>query len=153
MAKTKYLNQAAMAKELQISLTTLQNWKRRGCPFELEGRQVLFKVSKVKTWLEDYEKNKSQNTEEFVNARSKREKYKAALAELEYLEKADLLVPVEQIEREAEDLYQQYRDRMLNIVVRASKKLLGETNEFKFRQVLKEEIESAIKKFILKLAK
>jgi flagellar biosynthesis/type III secretory pathway protein FliH len=79
-------------------------------------------------------------------AKAKRESFKADMAELEFKVKQGKLIDVEQMEKEAEDLYRRYRDRMLNVVIRASKKLLGETNEFKFRQVLKSEIENAIKK-------
>ncbi|MCP4989351.1 MAG: hypothetical protein GY928_25830 [Colwellia sp.] len=82
---------------------------------------------------------------EFNKAKARREKSKADLAELEYKEKAGKLIPVNQVEKEAEDLYRRYRDQMLNVVVRATKKLLGETSEFKFRKDLKKEIENAIK--------
>ncbi len=85
------------------------------------------------------------HTVEFNKAKARREKSKADLAELEYNEKAGLLISVETVEREAESLYRQYRDQMLNVVIRATKKLLGETDEFKFRKVLKIEIENAIK--------
>lgn len=141
--KTKYLNQAAMAKELHISLTTLQNWRRKGCPCKSENGQILFELKTVQKWRQEHKEKKLENSKEYRKARAKRERYKANLAELEYQEKAGLLVPVAQVEKEAEDLYRNYRDRMLNVVIRASKKLLGETNEFKFRQVLKNEIESA----------
>lgn len=88
----------------------------------------------------------TNHTVEYNKAKARREKSKADLAELEFKEKAGLLVSVEQVEREAEDLYRRYRDQMLNVVIRATKKLLGETSEFKFRKVLKVEIENAIKK-------
>ncbi len=86
------------------------------------------------------------HTVEFNKAKARREKSKADLAELEYNEKAGLLISVETVKMEAESLYRQYRDQMLNVVIRATKKLLGETDEFKFRKVLKVEIENAIKK-------
>lgn len=86
------------------------------------------------------------HTVEYNKAKARREKSKADLAELEYDEKAGRLIAVHTVELEAENLYRQYRDQMLNVVIRATKKLLGETDEFKFRKVLKAEIESAIKK-------
>jgi hypothetical protein len=88
----------------------------------------------------------TNHTLEFNKAKARREKSKADLAELEYKEKAGLLISVDTVQREAEDLYRRYRDQMLNVVIRATKKLLGEDNEFKFRKVLKIEIENAIKK-------
>ncbi len=88
----------------------------------------------------------SEHMKEFNKAKARREKYKADLAELELQEKTGKLISVDQVEKEAEDLYRKYRDQMLNVVIRATKKLLGEDNEFKFRKVLKKEIEDAIKK-------
>ncbi len=82
----------------------------------------------------------------FNAAKAKRETFKANMAELEFKEKEGALIDVKQMEKEANDLYRRFRDQMLNVVIRATKKLLGETDEFKFRTVLKKEIESAIKK-------
>jgi len=82
---------------------------------------------------------------EFNKAKARREKSKADLAELEYKEKAGQVINTKQVKKEAEDLYRRYRDQMLNVVVRAAKKLLGETDEFKFKAILKKEIESAIR--------
>lgn len=85
-------------------------------------------------------------TLEFNKAKARREASKADLAELEYNEKVGRVHDNDACAREAENLYRRYRDQMLNVVIRASKKLLGETDEFKFRKTLKKEIESAIKK-------
>ncbi len=87
----------------------------------------------------------TNHTTEFNKAKARREQSKANLAELEYNEKAGKLIAVAIVKKEAEDLYRRYRDQMLNVVIRATKKLLGETDEFKFRKILKKEIESAIK--------
>lgn len=84
------------------------------------------------------------HTVEYNKAKARRETSKADLAELEFKEKAGLLISVESVKKEAEDLYRAFRDQMLNVTIRATKKLLGETDEFKFRKVLKAEIENAI---------
>jgi hypothetical protein len=105
----------------------------------INGNAKLAKGSSPKVTEENH-------TLEFNKAKARREKSKADLAELEYKERAGLLISVDTVQREAEDLYRRYRDQMLNVVIRATKKLLGETSEFKFRKVLKVEIENAIKK-------
>ena len=84
------------------------------------------------------------HTLEFNKAKARREKSKADLAELEYDEKAGKVHCNESCAREAEDLYRRYRDQMLNVVIRATKKLLGETNELKLRKIIKVDIETAI---------
>ncbi len=87
----------------------------------------------------------AEHMKKFNKAKARRETSKADFAELELQEKLKTLISVDQVEKEAEDLYRKYRDQMLNVVIRATKKLLGEDNEFKFRKVLKKEIEDAIK--------
>ncbi len=110
---------------------------------ELEGNLQIngnSRLAKNKTAI-----TTDNSTAEFNKAKARREQSKANLAELEYNEKAGLLISVEDVKREAEDLYRAFRDQMLNVTVRAAKKLLGETDEFKFTKVLKAEIENAIK--------
>ncbi len=144
--KAKYRNQASTAKELQISLTTLQNWKRKGCPAKAEGKQVLYDVATVKEWAKVYRENKQGLTPEYAGARAKREEFLAKLEELKYREKSGELLPIALVEIEAETLYRGYRDQMLNVVIRATKKLLGETDERKFERILEKEIKEAIKR-------
>jgi flagellar biosynthesis/type III secretory pathway protein FliH len=96
--------------------------------------------------LDKKEVTTAGHMKDFNKAKARRETYKADLANLELQEKIGKLISVEQVQKEAEDLYRKYRDQMLNVVIRATKKLLGEDNEFKFRKVLKKEIEDAIKK-------
>ncbi len=141
-----YLNQQNLADKLGVTVTTVKNWRRKGCPFKKDGHSVFFDTSTVMNWREDYEKNKLQNSPEYASARARLEQAKAGIAELEFKEKAGELIAKKQVQKEAEDLYRGYRDKMLNVVIRATKKLLGETNEFKFRQVLKGEIEAATKR-------
>ncbi len=143
----KYLNQRAMAKELGISVVALQKWRReKGCPAKAEGKQVLYDVAIVKEWAKVYRENKHGLTPEYTNARAKREEFLAKLEELKYLEKSGELLPVAQIKKEAETLYRRYRDQMLNVAIRASKKLLGEVNERRFKKILAEEIKLATKR-------
>ncbi len=107
---------------------------------QINGNAKLSKKGK-----RDTEITETNHTTEFNKAKARREKSKADLAELEYQEKVGLLISVADVQKEAEDLYRAFRDQMLNVTIRATKKLLGETNEFKFRKILKAEIENAIK--------
>ena len=107
---------------------------------QINGNAKLSKKGKTETKITE-----TNHTTEYNKAKARREQSKANLAELEYSEKAGLLISVVDVKREAESLYRQYRDQMLSVVIRCSKKLLGENNEFRFRKVLKLEIENAIK--------
>jgi hypothetical protein len=126
--KNKLINPEVADKELEENVA-------------INGNSKLAKGSAPRSTVTD-----TNHTVEYNKAKARREKSKADLAELEFKEKAGLLISVVQVEREAETLYRQYRDQMLNVVIRATKKLLGETSEFKFRRILKVEIENAIQK-------
>ncbi len=82
----------------------------------------------------------------YQKARAKREYYNAKLAELEYQEKAGMLVLVKDVESEVQTLYRTFRDQMLNIPNRISNQLSAETDEAKVAKLLKKEIETAITK-------
>ena len=159
MKKKKRLLRSEYAKLRGVSLSLICRYVKQGrlslgsdmrldpkvADKELNQKIEVTQKSKLKT--DDNGPVDSPNdATSFNQAKAKREKFKANLAELEYQEKAGLLVEVSQVKKEGEDLYRRYRDQMLNVVIRATKKLLGETNEFKFRTVLKKEIESAIKR-------
>lgn len=45
------MNRSALAREMQVSLPTIDAWTRRGCPFSKKGRSIIFDLDKVKAWL------------------------------------------------------------------------------------------------------
>jgi phage terminase Nu1 subunit (DNA packaging protein) len=146
----KYLNQNSMARLLGVSVPTLKTWRReKDCPAIVKKNEVLYDVKVVMAWAKIHREKKdigSSETNDFSKARTKRENFKAKLAELEFLERSGELLPIKLVEAEAETLYRNYRDKALNIIIIASKKLLGETDEEKFERVLRKEIELAIER-------
>ena len=50
--KTTKASKAETAKHFGISLTTLDNWLRRGCPHSLEGGHRVFDLEEVHVWRE-----------------------------------------------------------------------------------------------------
>ena len=162
MAKKRYMTRAEYAKHRGCSAQIIGRYVKqkrltlvkgkidsKTADQELDKNIQIQKKSKLRK-KEPESKSKTKKTvsdaEAFNKAKAKREKCKADLAELELQEKKGKLVSVDQVKKEGQDLYRRYRDQMLNVVIRATKKLLGETNEFKFRETLKKEIESAIKR-------
>lgn len=134
----KYCKQGRLSKDENGKLDPEIADKELEDNVVINGNAKLAKGSKTKI-------TETNHTIEFNKAKARREKSKADLAELEYKERAGLLISVETVEREAESLYRSLRDNILNVVIRASKKLLGETDEFRFKKILKAEIENAIK--------
>ncbi len=137
-SRRKGVSRAAISKHVKSGKITLVKGKIDPviADKELKANLDISQKRKVKLSDDDVENEISL----YQESRARREKAKASLAELELAEKAEKLVAIEQVEKEAEDLYMKYRDRMLNVVIRATKKLLGETNEFKFRKTLKKKL-------------
>lgn len=148
------LSKSAYAKKRDVSYELIRRYCKEGRITVFDGKidpdiadQELSETININgnSKLDKEEVTVAEHMKEFNKAKARREKSKADLAELEYKEKAGKVHDNETCGREAESLYRQYRDQMLNVVIRATKKLLGETDEFKFRKVLKAEIENAIK--------
>jgi len=149
-AKQKGVSRAAICKHAKVGNITLVNGKVDPLLADKQLKVNLDITKQRKMKVSDDDIGNELNS--YQAARARREKAKASLAELEFTEKAGKLVAVEQVEKEAEDLYGKYRERMLNVVTSATNKLIGETNEFKFRKTLKKEIEQAIKGFCNELS-
>ena len=43
------LNRSETAQKLNVSLTTLDNWRRKGCPHTKTGKQVFFEICSAQT--------------------------------------------------------------------------------------------------------
>ncbi len=151
---TNLLTVSAYAKRRDVSYELIRRYCKDGRITLTDGKidpdmadQSLSETvqQNINSKLDKKESTVAGHMREFNKAKARREKYKADLAELELQEKLGKLVLIVQVEKEAEDLYRKYRDQMLSVVIRATKKLLGETNEFYFRKVLKSEIEDAIR--------
>lgn len=76
----------------------------------------------------------------FNEVRTKREKYLAELARLEYLEKAGRLVDSEKVKAEAFKQARVARDNLMNIPDRVAPLVVGRTEIHEIRKILVEEI-------------
>lgn len=58
---TGWLNRAELARELALSVDTLQRWetRRMGPPCVRVGRKVLYRMEAVRDWLRDQEARKT----------------------------------------------------------------------------------------------
>ncbi|MCX5852324.1 MAG: terminase small subunit [Deltaproteobacteria bacterium] len=86
------LNRTETAEHFNISLSTIDGWKRRGCPFRREGRHVFFDTSAVQAWLAAREINGTGGglggaTPELIKQRTRLARITADRRQLE-LEKA-----------------------------------------------------------------
>ena len=58
------LNRSETAQKLNVSLTTLDNWRRKGCPHTKTGKQVFFEIAALKRWLDNRSSGELDYTQE-----------------------------------------------------------------------------------------
>ncbi len=154
MPKQELITQAEYARRKGVSRTTISKHVKSGKITLVNGKiDPVMADKQLKANLDISQKRKLKLSDDEVGnelnsyqaARAKREYFKAKMAELEYMEKAGQLILVKDVEKEAFTLYRTFRDQMLNIPNRISQKVVAESDEFKVREMLKKEIEIAIK--------
>ncbi|WP_413933391.1 hypothetical protein [Nitrospira sp. BLG_1] len=80
----------------------------------------------------------------FIESQAERERFRAKLTELEYLERIKKLIPAEEVDREWFRLGRLVRDTMLNIPARIAADLAHETDHRKVQDLLEREIYQAL---------
>lgn len=80
----------------------------------------------------------------FAHHQAEKEKFKAKLAELDYLERIGKLVEKEKVEAEAFRIGQLVRDAMLNVPSRLAGVLAAETDQRRVHDLLEQEIRQAL---------
>ncbi len=106
------MNKRELAKNFDISLTTIDKWLLKGCPYTKKDRQYEFNLPNVIAWHKQYFLSNNQSSD-YQQSKAKKEHYRAELMRLEY-EKAE----GELIERE------QLRKRLAEIAVATKDSLL-----------------------------
>lgn len=85
------MNKRELAKNFSVSLTTVDKWLSRGCPYEKRDKQYSFDLPKVIAWHREYFLLNNK-TSDFQQSKAKKEHYRAELARLEFEKESGLLV-------------------------------------------------------------
>lgn len=87
-------NKNQIAEVFDVSLTTVDKWRLKGCPSEKDGQKVMFTVRAVSDWLRgrDFE---SSGTLDLGQERAKLTKLQAEKATLELEQQRGNLIPME----------------------------------------------------------
>jgi len=85
------LNRAKTAQKLNVSLTTLDDWRRKGCPHTKTGKQVFFDIDTLNTWLD----NRISGDLDYTQERAKLTRLQAEKAKLELEQQRGNLIPLE----------------------------------------------------------
>jgi phage terminase Nu1 subunit (DNA packaging protein) len=144
------VNRSDLAEINGVSMPTIDDWVRRGCPVVQRGgrgRAWQFNTADVRNWREDDIRSETSHTSNANKEELLLRKLAAETeqAELDLAKAKDEVVPVEQLERALVKAFGEVRAGMRNVVPgRAVSRLLGETDETTFKAVLLEEIDHAL---------
>ncbi|AVO37382.1 terminase small subunit [Pukyongiella litopenaei] len=144
------LNRTQTAALFGIAATTLDDWVRRGCPVVergSRGKRWTFNSADVHAWREHDIRSETAGVQLATSDELKRRKLAAetGAAELAYAQAAELVAPVEQIERAMAKAFGEVRANLRNVLPsRAARRLIGETSETRLKAVLLEEVDHAL---------
>jgi len=144
------LNRTQMADHLGVAMPTLDDWVRRGCPVVERGgrgRSWKFNSAEVRAWRDEDIRAELQDTRHASTDELKRRKLQAETeqAELDLARAKEEVVPIEQFERALDKAFGEVRAGMRNVLPgRAARRLLGETDETRIKEVLLEEIDQQL---------
>ena len=128
------------AKKLNVSLTTLDDWRRKGCPHTKTGKQVFFNLDDLNEWLN----TRSVNELEYTQERAKLTKQKAEKVSLEQEQIRGTLLPTEMVVVGWIGHLSNARAKMLAIPPKAAAEIVGMKSYLEIEQLLTTFIHEAL---------
>jgi len=61
ITEISYLNRSKIAEYFGVSLTAIDGWTRKGCPFERKGKNLQFDPQALSKWLAGYRQEAAQD--------------------------------------------------------------------------------------------
>ena len=115
------LNRSETAQKLNVSLTTLDNWRRKGCPHIKTGKQVFFNIGTLKTWLD----NRSSGELDYTQERAKLTRLQAERATLDLEQQRGKLLPLEMVILAWQGQVANARAKLLALPPKVASQVLG----------------------------
>lgn len=135
----KVIRRGDLSRLLSVSLTTIDNWVRNGCPYKKKGRAVLFDLNAVKDWL-SHRKDGGVREDiliqklKYQTARSRRE-------ELEVLELEGKLINLDKLGQDLSFIFVRLKTALLLWERRLPPLLEGKNSKAMYRVIHKETYE------------
>lgn len=85
------MNKRELAKNFDVSLTTIDKWLLKGCPYTKKNRQYEFNLPDVIAWHKQYFLSNNQASD-YQQSKAKKEHFRAELMRLEYEKASGILV-------------------------------------------------------------
>jgi phage terminase Nu1 subunit (DNA packaging protein) len=115
------LNRSETAQKLNVSLTTLDNWRRKGCPHTKTGKQVFFDIAALKRWLD----NRSSGELDYTQERAKLTRLQAERATLDLEQQRGKLLPLEMVILAWQGQVANARAKLLALPPKVASQVLG----------------------------
>lgn len=143
------VTRTGLAEVFGVSFPTVDTWVRQGCPVLRRGSRGVewaFDTAAVIKWREQRAAENAAGNVQADEAELKRRKLEAEtkLAELEFAKAKGDVAPVREFERAQSMMMAAIQQNVMNVPTRAVLRLLGETGEKVFKQVLREELALAL---------
>lgn len=147
--KGREANREELAETFGVSLNTVSSWIRNGCPFEQRGRQGKpwkFNTRDVSEWLREQARLEATSDDPLDEYDLKLRKLAAetAQAELDLATAKNQVAPIDEFERARALENATVRANVMNVPSRVVSQLIGETDEGRFKDVLRAELIQAL---------
>ena len=135
---------------LGVSLVTARQWVKDGMPYVVRGshgKPYEFDVPEVVKWYADRQTEKkvaNRPPDDMEKLELRAQTAKTEKLELELAKARDLVAPISETEQAWAAMMAAVRQNLSNVPVRCAALLLGEKNELRFKQVIAEEIRTAL---------
>ena len=126
------LNRSDTAQKLNVSLTTLDDWRRKGCPHTKTGKQVFFNLDALDEWLN----TRSGGELDYTQERAKLTKLQAEKVSLELEQLRGTLLPTEMVVVGWMGHVSNARAKMLAIPPKAAAEIVGMESYLEIEQFL-----------------
>lgn len=147
----KIVNRTGLTKSFGVSLSTVDRWIMRGCPYKQKGgkgKEWQFKLSDVILWHKEYFlKNGDTKSDDILliqKSRALREHFRALREQKEYEKLAKSLIDVEVVKTSAFNRGRKVRDAILSIPDRISSILAAENDTHRIHEILTNELRQAL---------
>ena len=132
------VNRSKLAEIFGVALSTVDAWRRKGCPHEKEGNAIILDTQKVFTWYTDGEEL-DLNKERAKLAKKQREKLT-----LEIAEKEGHVVSIDQVVDVQTSMISACKTRLLAIPNKAAAAVLSAGSLPEIQDILNAEIKEAL---------
>ena len=134
------LNRSDTAQKLNVALTTLDYWRRKGCPHTKKGKQVFFNIDTLNTWLDD----RSGGELDYTQERAKLTRLQAEKVTLELEQQRGNLLPMELVIAAWQGHIANARAKMLALPPKAAAQAVGMESYLEVEQAITELIHEAL---------